>query len=532
MRITVLGLGRMGTPMARNLAEIGHQVTLYNRTHARALELGSAVGRVATSVAAAVADTQVALTMVADDAAEEALTFDQEGLLAHLPAGAIHLCMSTIGVETSRRLAAAHAAKGQGYVAAPVFGRPGGAATRHLWIVAGGPEAQVTRCLGIFDALGRGLTRVGTVPELAHAVKLGGNLLTATMVEGLAEVLAFGEKMGMAPADFLRLMNTAIFKSPLVDSYGGLMVRQTFEPADLTLAQALRDTHAARMAFEAVAAPAPMGLLLEQRLESAASLGFGAQDLSVLFSVCRTERWAEDAPSAPEQNEPSVRPSPPRKESRAKKRRASDRMAQEALPAPVPESTPVPASAPAHMESPVLETPPPMEPVPAPAPVQVGILLSETASSPQPIPLPVPAPMPPPEARPVLPIPPETVVPLKEPPLPSPDGSLASFLGMLGNQKTTLDLGGTTHFELEAGCVWAWHHGRRYKTSWQNLSDVELAFRHVLFLRIQSHVLLQPETVVDFRMVFGGRAKVKVTGNLELTVSRAAAARLKELLGL
>lgn len=486
MRITVLGLGRMGTPMARNLAEIGHQVTVYNRTHARALELGSSVGRVATTISAAVAETQIALTMVADDAAEEALTFDQDGLLAHLPPGAIHLCMSTIGVETSRRLAAAHEAKGQGYVAAPVFGRPGGAATRHLWIVAGGPEAQVTRCLGIFDALGRGLTRVGTTPELAHAVKLGGNLLTATMVEGLAEVLAFGEKMGMAPADFLRLMNTAIFKSPLVDSYGGLMVRQTFDPADLTLAQALQDTRAARKAFEVSAASVPMAVLLEERLEAAVARGLGAQDLSVLFSACRTEMRPADAPSVQRREDPSVRPSLPKKESRTKKRRASDRQAPEVLPCPAP------------------------EPVPAPVPVDILV----------------------PEPLPVIPIQPEADPTPKEPPLPSQDGPMATFHGTLGDQQRTLDLFGTTHFELDGGIVWAWHHGRRYKTAWHSLADVELAFRHVLFLRIQPTVLLQPETVVDLKTVFGGRAKVKVAGNLELDVSRAATPRLKELLGL
>lgn len=107
-----------------------------------------------------------------------------------------------------------------------------------------------------------------------------------------------------------------------------------------------------------------------------------------------------------------------------------------------------------------------------------------------------------------------------------------TFHGIAGDQQMTLDLAGTTHFELEAGAVWAWHHGRRFKTSWRNLADVELAFRHVLFVRIQPDVLLQPETVLDLRSVFGGRAKAKVAGNLELDVSRSATPRLKELLGL
>lgn len=505
MRITVLGLGRMGAPMARNLAEIGHQVTLYNRTHAKALELGTGVGRVASSVAAAVAEAQVALTMLSDDAAEEALTFDPGGLLAHLPPGAIHLCMSTIGVETSRRLAAAHEAKGQGYVAAPVFGRPGGAATRHLWIVAGGPEAQVTRCLGIFDALGRGLTRVGTAPELAHAVKLGGNLLTAAMVEGLAEVLAFGENMGMAPADYLRLMNTAIFKSPLLDSYGALMVRRTFDPADLTLSQALQDTRVALKAFEATETTVPMAELLEARLAAAEGRGFGAQDLSVLFAACQSETRPEGEALTQRRGDPSARPSVAKAEARSRKRSS--------LSVPVPEA--------------------PQEPVPVAAPIVFAATAPEPDLLVEPAAMPVSAPEiePPPEPRPVPPIA-EVTAPSPEPPLTAQDGPLMTFHGLAGDQRMTLDLAGTTHFELEADAVWAWHHGRRFKTSWRSLADVELAFRHVLFVRIQPEVLLQPETVLDLRSVFGGRAKAKVVGNLELDVSRSATPRLKELLGL
>ena len=100
MRITILGLGRMGSAMARNLLEVGHQVTVYNRSPRRLEAMAGTGALVAHSVADAVCNAQVALTMVTDDQAEEELTFGSGGLLAHLPAGAIHLCMSSIGAAT------------------------------------------------------------------------------------------------------------------------------------------------------------------------------------------------------------------------------------------------------------------------------------------------------------------------------------------------------------------------------------------------------------------------------------------------
>ena len=101
-----------------------------------------------------------------------------------------------------------------------------------------------------------------------------------------------------------------------------------------------------------------------------------------------------------------------------------------------------------------------------------------------------------------------------------------------GGIQVILDLHQTSHFEVIKGHVWAWSEGKRYETSWRSLDEVELAFEHVLFLPIKRHVLLRPEAVLDLRPTFGGGAKARVGSGLELDVSRAAAARLKELLGL
>lgn len=95
-----------------------------------------------------------------------------------------------------------------------------------------------------------------------------------------------------------------------------------------------------------------------------------------------------------------------------------------------------------------------------------------------------------------------------------------------------MDLEQTSHFEVILGQVWAWSQGRRFATSWHSLAEVEGAFKHVLFLPIKRHLLLRPEAVQNLKPTFGGGAKADMGANLEIDVGRAAALRLKELLGL
>jgi len=124
-RIGFLGFGRMGRPMAQNLASAGFQVSGWNRTP------GKAPPGIAekTAVADVARDSQVVATMLADDAAVESAA---HALYEHLPRGTTHLGMSTISVALSRRLAFEHAARGQRYVAAPVFGRPEAAEKKQI----------------------------------------------------------------------------------------------------------------------------------------------------------------------------------------------------------------------------------------------------------------------------------------------------------------------------------------------------------------------------------------------------------------
>src|SRR6187431_3307726 len=123
MKLGVVGLGSMGFAMAESLLAQGHQLLLYNRTREKAQPLRDAGARICATPGEAAAEAEVVISMLADDSALEAVTFGSAGILAGLQPGAVHVSSSTISVALSAQLAAAHAAGGLGYVAAPVFGR-------------------------------------------------------------------------------------------------------------------------------------------------------------------------------------------------------------------------------------------------------------------------------------------------------------------------------------------------------------------------------------------------------------------------
>ena len=203
MKVGFIGLGSMGLPIARHLLQAGHTLTVYNRTRARADQLKQWNPVVADSPAAAARGAEVLVTMVADDAALEQVMFGESGALGALPRGAIHVSMSTISHRLSRRLAERHAAAGQLYVAAPVFGRPEAAEAKKLWIVAAGPAQALERCRPLFDAMGQGVVLAGEDAPRANVIKLAGNFLLASAIEALGEAFALTRKHGVAPADLL-----------------------------------------------------------------------------------------------------------------------------------------------------------------------------------------------------------------------------------------------------------------------------------------------------------------------------------------
>jgi 3-hydroxyisobutyrate dehydrogenase-like beta-hydroxyacid dehydrogenase len=219
MKIGFIGLGRMGASMATNLVRAGHDVTVFNRSPDRVGPLITLGARGATRVADACTGSAV-ITMLSDDDAAASVAFGDGGLIAHLPKDAIHLSMSTISVELSKRLAQAHSQAGQRYAAAPVFGRPDMAAAAKLFIVAAGDPATIDMCQPLFRAIGQKTIPIGAEPSAANLVKLSGNFLMAAVIEALGEAVALIGKAGIDPLAYIELLTSSIFNVPAYKTYG------------------------------------------------------------------------------------------------------------------------------------------------------------------------------------------------------------------------------------------------------------------------------------------------------------------------
>jgi len=289
MEVGLIGLGKMGTGIAKSLLRAGHRVTVFNRTRARAEALRADGVNVAGSMAEACRGEAV-LTMLADDAALEAVVTGEGGILASLRGGGIHVSLSTISTALSDRLAAAHSNAGQEFVAAPVFGRPEAAEAAKLAVVAAGPATSVQRCKPLFEAMGPKLFVVGERSSMANVVKLSGNFLIATVLESLAEALAFARKSGVVPRLLLEFLTTTMCTAPVYKTYGELIVQGKHEPAGFALPLGLKDVRLVLQAAEAASVPMPIASVLRDRFVTAMARGNQDKDWSVIGRVA-----AEDA---------------------------------------------------------------------------------------------------------------------------------------------------------------------------------------------------------------------------------------------
>ncbi len=230
MNIAFLGLGNMGSHMARNLHRAGHSVTVWNRTLAKAEALQADGIKAAQSVGDAAKGADTVITMLADDAAVSSAVFGPEGVAANLAQGATHISMSTISVALSQQLGAEHHQRGQRYVSAPVFGRPEAAAAAKLVVAAAGHPSDIERCQPIFDAVGQRTFVVGARPEMANVVKLAGNFLICSVIESMGEAVALTRKYGIEPKEFVEFLTSTLFNAPVYKTYGGIIAEERYNP--------------------------------------------------------------------------------------------------------------------------------------------------------------------------------------------------------------------------------------------------------------------------------------------------------------
>jgi 3-hydroxyisobutyrate dehydrogenase-like beta-hydroxyacid dehydrogenase len=290
--IGFVGLGYMGTAMAANIAAAGRPVTAYVRRPERIGQL-EAIGLKPTTDIGDLLDCEVVISMLPDDEAVREIVFGRmdgglDGLAAGLMPGAIHLSMSTISTVAAVQLAGEHARHRQGYVAAPVFGNPDAAKARQLFIVAGGAPADIARCQPILDSLGQRTFVVGNDPQDANLIKLLGNMMSATALEMLGEVVALVRKRGLNPQPFIDIMTSTMFGGRAHKIYGDKIARQAYAPG-FVLPLVLKDVRLALAEAEKAGVPMPSVSVVRDRLITGIARGYGGLDWTALGLIAAEE---------------------------------------------------------------------------------------------------------------------------------------------------------------------------------------------------------------------------------------------------
>jgi len=295
--VGVVGLGHMGGAFALNLLEDGRRVMAFDRdlAHIAAFRKagGEAVGRLAD-----LAVCDVIVTSLPDDDALTSVVLAEGGLASVMRPGSVHISMSTISPGLSRRLNGEHEKRGQGFVAAPVLGNPDLARARKLFVLAAGATAALEKTRPLLERLGERLFVIGEDPALANLMKLAGNVLTATTLESMGEVLALVRKGGVDPHVAFDVLTNSLFDSKVHRTYGGKIVDERYSPAGMAAPLAVKDLRLALAEAEREAVPMPSASLVHDRLVGVTARGWSDLDWSALGLLAAWDAGLE-GPASP-----------------------------------------------------------------------------------------------------------------------------------------------------------------------------------------------------------------------------------------
>jgi 3-hydroxyisobutyrate dehydrogenase-like beta-hydroxyacid dehydrogenase len=278
MDVAFIGLGQMGSGMARNLVAAGHRVTVWNRDRAKAEPFAALGAGIADDVGAA-ARVGTVVTMLANDAAVEAVVFGDGGLLSAGP-GLLHVSSSTVSVDLTERLAVAHAAAGQRFVSAQVLGRPDVAAAGKLAVIAAGAADDLDRVEPLLAAIGASTHRIGERPVMAAAAKIALNAGIPAIMQMLTEQFRIVAAHGIEAGAMADLLLATDYGNRLIRSYGPIIAEQRFEPAGFPMRLGRKDVGLALAAADG--ATLPLVQLVAERMDAIIAAGGGERDWSAL----------------------------------------------------------------------------------------------------------------------------------------------------------------------------------------------------------------------------------------------------------
>lgn len=274
----------MGSGIAGNIQKHGFPLTVYNRSSGKAESFVSAGATAARTPREAAAAAEIIVTNLMDDVSVLDMVTGENGILAGMRPGSIHIGTTTISPSLSTRLAALHAERGSHYVAGPVAGRPDAAAAGKLFTFLAGKPEPVERTRPVVSAYADRIIPMGEDPAVAMSMKLAGNFMVASIIELMGQVYVFAEKRGVDPG-----IITGMFKQfmPAVSEYADRISSRNFDNAGFTLDGGLKDITLILGAAAEVRAPLPYASLVRDKCLSAQARGLSQSDWCCFTEITR-----------------------------------------------------------------------------------------------------------------------------------------------------------------------------------------------------------------------------------------------------
>ena len=284
-KVSILGLGTMGSGMAANLLKAGFTLTVYNRTGAKAQPLVDAGARLASTPADAAQGASVVLSMLADDAASREIWLGKDGALAAAEQGAILIESSTVSPAWVAELAVAAAQRGVQFLDAPVTGSRMQAQTGQLSFLVGGNEAALAAVRPVLRAMSKEIIHLGPVGSGAK-LKLINNFLCGVQIASLAEALTWIEHSGLDREKSLAFLNSAAPGSPLLATISARMAAQNYA-VNFLLRLIVKDLQYAQNEAAQCGVDLTTAQAARKLFEDAVAKGFGEVDMSAVIEPLR-----------------------------------------------------------------------------------------------------------------------------------------------------------------------------------------------------------------------------------------------------
>ncbi|MBI1415713.1 MAG: NAD-binding protein [Limimaricola sp.] len=287
MRIGFAGLGRMGAPMAGNLARAGHDLTLWNRSASKAVALADALGCAVADSPRALSDAaDVVITMLADDPSSKAVHGGPDGLFAGT--ARIYIEMGTMSPDHIGWLADEAPADAT-VIDAPVSGATQAAADAQLLIMAGCTADEAAPLAPVFDALGKRTICLGARGSGA-VMKLAVNSLIHGLNQTLAEAMALVGAAGIDSADAFDVIEASAAAAPMLHYRRPLYLDEARHDVTFTVALARKDMEITAALARSLGTAMPQGLVTLEKLKQAEAAGYAARDMASIVQFMRKDR--------------------------------------------------------------------------------------------------------------------------------------------------------------------------------------------------------------------------------------------------